>query len=328
MARSAWEALFQNVWVQRVARAYRPVRPVVRVGRLLVASGSLYGLGYSSGIRNCLEDREGTVNHMLGSILAKQAHGADLLAKTAKASLLVQRVGRELLAAAQVHLSHSIAREPPSDPESDPRVSRLRALQKLNWQFVVIDDGAVNAFVADVLPGFVFVHRGLVETMNEDELAFVLGHEFSHYLCSHSVGERQMHGAFSLLQIVVLATVDPTGVLSLLLELPIAATVVNLSVVAPISRQHEVEADALGLMLVARTCRDPSRAISAHEALAAIEARHGGDTEHASLSASHPSFRERISALRLLLPEAHALYETSGCARVKRTLKQAGFFRT
>ena len=38
----------------------------------------------------------------------------------------------------------------------------LQALLRHKWRFVVIESEQVNAFVADLLPGFVFVNRGLV----------------------------------------------------------------------------------------------------------------------------------------------------------------------
>ena len=40
-------------------------------------------------------------------------------------------------------------------------------------------------------------------------------------------------------------------------------------VTLPASRGHESEADALGLQLVVRACRDPRKAIEAHQTLAA-----------------------------------------------------------
>jgi len=284
-------------------------------------------LGYTTGIRRCLEDRDSTIQSLIAGVLSRQAHGADILSRTAKASLTVQRIGQELLVAAQAHLTEEIQREPADNVDDDPRAAKLRALQRLDWQFLVIDNESSNAFVADTLPGFVFVHRGLVELMNEDELAFVIGHELSHFICDHSTSHQGLQGAFSILQIVVLASVDPTGIISLLLELPIASSLFSVAVQLPLSRQHENEADVLGLMLTARACREPLRALKAHEQLAAIEARHGQGTETTSIVATHPAFDERIAALKTRLPEAQALYEISGCDRIKSALKRVGFLK-
>lgn len=51
-----------------------------------------------------------------------------------------------------------------SDEAEQERLSaKLRALQRPSWRFVVIDSDAVNAFVSPFLPGFVFVHRGVLK---------------------------------------------------------------------------------------------------------------------------------------------------------------------
>eukprot|EP00965_Chrysotila_dentata_P095694 3163106-Pleurochrysis_carterae.AAC.3 len=94
-------------------------------------------------------------------------------------SVSVSRLGAELLSAAQGYLKASMDSTPADDPEADRRADKLKALQRLHWQFIVIDDDVHNAFVVDLLPGYVFVHRGLVETMNEEELSFIIAHELS-----------------------------------------------------------------------------------------------------------------------------------------------------
>lgn len=53
--------------------------------------------------------------------------------------------------------------EETGDTEEQERLkNRLRALQKPSWRFVVINSDIVNAFVTPLLPGYVFVHRGLL----------------------------------------------------------------------------------------------------------------------------------------------------------------------
>eukprot|EP00966_Prymnesium_polylepis_P281866 6513445-Prymnesium_polylepis.1 len=53
--------------------------------------------------------------------------------------------------------------EADSEARKEQIAVRLRALQKPSWRFVVIDDDSVGAFVTSLLPGFVFVHRGLLK---------------------------------------------------------------------------------------------------------------------------------------------------------------------
>eukprot|EP00965_Chrysotila_dentata_P095695 3163106-Pleurochrysis_carterae.AAC.4 len=54
-------------WAQK-SRLWRFGRPLLRVGRIAAASGSLYMLGYSNGMRRCLEDRDGSVKEMMSTV--------------------------------------------------------------------------------------------------------------------------------------------------------------------------------------------------------------------------------------------------------------------
>eukprot|EP00316_Scyphosphaera_apsteinii_P006003 CAMPEP_0119322298 /NCGR_PEP_ID=MMETSP1333-20130426/57768_1 /TAXON_ID=418940 /ORGANISM="Scyphosphaera apsteinii, Strain RCC1455" /LENGTH=277 /DNA_ID=CAMNT_0007329489 /DNA_START=211 /DNA_END=1044 /DNA_ORIENTATION=+ len=272
-------------------------------------------------MRQCLEDRDGSIKSILCDVLAKQSANAAVLPENNRMSIRVSRLGQELLLAAQQHLQQVIEAAKGSDEASDA-TAKLNALQKLQWRFVVIDDGAVNAFVTNLLPGFVFVHRGLVEMMQDNnQLSFIIGHELSHYLCAHGTAEQNVAGFFSVLQILVLAACDPTGLLSVGLELPLFSTLLHYMVAMPMSRRHEREADGLGLMLVARACRDPRSAIVAHETLASIEARAGGDPSTASFGDTHPSTLSRHADLQEQLPDAMKIYDANGCDKIRQTLK-------
>mgnify|MGYP001209806810 CR=1 FL=1 len=105
---------------------------------------------------------------------------------------------------------------------------------------------------------------------DEDQLAFILAHELSHYLCEHGSEERTFQGIFSILQLIVLATVDPTGLLSLGTELPVFKSLFELAIRLPMARGHETEADSLGLQLVARSCRDPMQESEPHSTLSEL----------------------------------------------------------
>ena len=126
-----------------------------------------------------------------------------------------------------------------------------------------------------------------------------------------------------MLQLVVLVTVDPTGLLALLAEVGLVGHGLSLAFELPASRQHESEADALGLQLCARACRDPRLAIKAHEKLAAYEEGQGGKPDAAGLTATHPATLDRLCALKKQVPGAVALYESNGCHARKRVLLRA-----
>lgn len=77
------------------------------------------------------------------------------------------------------------------DNDLDKRLERVaepflsqRHRKDIEYTFHVIDDPEVNAFAH--LGGFIYVNRGLLDFVNnQDELAFVLGHEIAHVDLRH-----------------------------------------------------------------------------------------------------------------------------------------------
>ncbi|KAL1502975.1 hypothetical protein AB1Y20_011046 [Prymnesium parvum] len=308
-----WRGL-THPWTRRTVR-------ILRTGAL---GAGIFGAGYSYGVQSCMDDPEGMGKSILRQVLRTNANGTELLDAGQPESLLVTRIGQDLLVAARKHLSQEL--DETTDPAEKERLTaRLRALQKPSWRFVVIDNDTVNAFVTPFLPGFVFVHRGLLKTFEHstEQLAFVIGHELSHYVLEHGSADTALRGALSLFQLVVLVAVDPTGILALLAELGVMGHVLSLMVELPSSRQHETEADALGLQLCARSCYDPRVAIKAHERLAAVELGHGGASDIHHLVSTHPATATRIDDLQHQMPAAMALYEGNGCHARKRILLRA-----
>lgn len=249
-------------------------------------------------------------------------------------SCLVQRLGDELVTAAidtlndeVAALQAEIAKKPKASAEDEAQLEQLasqQATMRRSWRFVVIDDKAINAFVTDQLPGYVFVHRGLIELMkrNPEQLSFIIGHELAHHLAEHNQQARNMAGILSMMQLLVFAAVDPTGVVAFLMEVGAVSTLFTYTLQLPSSRSHESEADALGLTLVTRACRNPKEAIKAHEVLAQYELKAGGMPDVTSLSATHPATLTRLSELQAQLPEAMKEYNKGGCSYKKRAWKR------
>jgi Zn-dependent protease with chaperone function len=323
------------------ALVHPATRLALRATRTVALVGTVSFASYSSGVHDALADADGQTEQILKKVLMSTG-GASTLEPDAPDARLVARLGNELVLAAQEWLSHELeALEAKSaggtgDGGSDVHAERQRLQMQLRtmrrqWRFVVIDDPEVQAFVTDVLPGFVFVHRGLIELMRgaPAQLSFVLGHELSHHVLEHNEQARHLQRGFSLLQLLVLATVDPTGLVSLVaFELGALGALLSIGVALPFSRTHESEADALALQLVVRSCRDPAAAIQALAALAALEeaagapAMGGLGTWLGALIVSHPPTHERFERLRALLPAAEAEYRRQGCEQRKTQLGQ------
>lgn len=178
-----------------------------------------------------------------------------------------------------------------------------------DWEFVVFEDPAVNAFA---MPGGkVAVFTGLIELVggDEDQLAVVMGHEVAHVGLRHSNKQmssemvRQMGGVglAILLSRQEKAVVDP----QLAQQAYDLGTQVGLML--PYSREHELEADRLGLYYAAKAGYDPEKSIALWEKMA--EASAGAPPEFMS---THPSHGTRIERLRELIPEVKARVASEG----------------
>ena len=121
---------------------------------------------------------------------------------------------------------------------------------KWAWEIQVVDRGIVNAFAVGA--GKVMVYRGLIEhlALSEDELAFTVAHEMGHNL--------RLHMRETLSNIVPIYAV---GVgLSQTLTPWSSAMVMDYGVSKPMSRTKEIEADRIGLELMARAGFNPAAA--------------------------------------------------------------------
>ena len=141
------------------------------------------------------------------------------------------------------------------------KYEKLRAKRRLmerKWKVVVLNNPSPNAFVNGMIPGIVFVNSGLFHFCDcEEEFAMILAHELSHVLCDHTEKAATVRTYLGVFSLMVLAVLDPTGVLSFLGELGVLAMnpLLNLT----FSRGHEEEADKMGAELAALACYDPSK---------------------------------------------------------------------
>jgi len=172
-----------------------------------------------------------------------------------------------------------------------------------------------NAFV---LPNnHVFVLTGLFRHVkDEDELAAILGHEMAHNLARHA-GERMSSSI--LINIIARATLlfDSTGFLYSIF-LPAATLLHDL----PHSREHEVEADYIGLHLAADACYDPR---AAKRVFNAMKHDHEGQNPPEFIS-THPSYSTRISNFDSWMHDAMAKFNNDGglkCQTIRRDMKSA-----
>jgi len=160
------------------------------------------------------------------------------------------------------------------------------------FTFTILDSPVVNAFA---LPGgYVYITRGLATlASNEAELAGVIAHEIGHVVARHSA---QRYSRSVLTQILA-------GGLSMAIGNG-AGEIINTGASAYLksfSREHEFEADMLGVRYITRAGYDPDamatflEKLRAHSRLQAVLAgRSPDDVDQYDFMATHPRTLDRI----------------------------------
>ncbi|MCY2956548.1 MAG: M48 family metallopeptidase [Planctomycetota bacterium] len=167
------------------------------------------------------------------------------------------------------------------------------------WEFKLLKaDDIPNAFC---LPGGkVAVYTGILPiTLNEDGLAAVLGHEVAH-ATQHHGGIRMSQAAItSSILVVAGAGISITGMTDLQKVACIGAlgAAINLGVTLPFSREHETEADLIGIRFSIRAGYDPWEAPKLWERMAEIS------SGVPSWLSTHPNPLDRAAELKEAIPQ-------------------------
>lgn len=175
-------------------------------------------------------------------------------------------------------------------------------LNGYKWEFNAVDNKEVNAWC---MPGGkVVVYTGIMPvTKDETGLAVVMGHEIAHAIAEHG-NERmteQMAVMLGGISLDIALQKQPEQTRNIFLaSYGIGSTLGTLAY----SRQHELEADRLGLIFMAMAGYNPEQAIKFWTDMANT----GGAKPPAFLS-THPSDAKRIANIRKYLPEAKKFYK-------------------
>ncbi len=183
-----------------------------------------------------------------------------------------------------------------------------------DWQVSLIRSSQINAFC---LPGGkVVVYTGILPiTQNEPALATVLGHEMAH--------ATSRHGSQRVLE-QNLAQTALTGVAMSLSDMDYDKQRVvmgalgagtQFGVLMPFSRKHESEADAIGLLYMARAGYDPRESIRFWQRM-----ENAGGAQPPEFLSCHPSYGTRIQQLEAEMPKASKEYNKSPHADVPTSL--------
>ncbi len=171
------------------------------------------------------------------------------------------------------------------------------------FKYYLVDTDVPNAFAT--AGGYVFVTRGLLAVIDtEDELAGVLGHEFTHVLHHHSTESMYRKIIPLILEIPGnLVSALFSDVVGNLMNLPIELTAGTVD--AAFSRRQENDADSYGIELTTLAGYDPSGLESALLKLETYVEMRYNSPEHFTLFRDHPLTAKRAEHLEKLMKRHH-----------------------
>ena len=184
-------------------------------------------------------------------------------------------------------------------------IGRQDDLSAFNWEYNLIEDKSVNAWC---MPGGkVAVYTGLLPvSQNDNGLAVVLGHEISHALAGHG-NERISQGMIAQYGGAILGSTISSGQLAQIFQAayPIGAQVALLKY----GRSQELEADEMGLYLMAMAGYDPRGASPFWDRMESMTTNGSRPPEFLS---THPSPGNRKAQIAKTLPKALEYYKAAG----------------
>lgn len=187
--------------------------------------------------------------------------------------------------------------------------------REFDWTFNVIASDQPNAFC---LPGgYVAVYTGILDVTGNadgrvdlsdiddvDKLAVVMGHEIGHALAHH--GAKRMSNS-QLVQMGSAAVAVGLGDMSANQQMMVrqAFGMAAQGGLMAFSRDHETQADWIGLQLLVRACYDPREAPELWERMGKL----GSGQKPPEWMSTHPASETRAANFREWMPDAVAEYE-------------------
>ncbi|MBQ8674123.1 MAG: M48 family metallopeptidase [Bacteroides sp.] len=207
-------------------------------------------------------------------------------AKTTQ-SAQVTRVGKRIAAATEQYLrENGLASE----------------VENFSWEFNLVKDSQINAFC---MPGGkIVVYEGLMNIVaSDDELAVVIGHEVAHAVAKHS-NERMSQQMLTQYGAQILSqSLSKKSAAVQTLANSVYGIGAQYGVMLPFSRQHETEADYMGLIFMRMAGYDPDVAVNFWQKMSA-----SGSSSVPEFMSTHPNDERRISDIQKALPEIKAKY--------------------
>ncbi|RYE24920.1 MAG: M48 family peptidase [Sphingobacteriales bacterium] len=201
---------------------------------------------------------------------------------------MVQRIGTRMAAAVQTYLTQK---------------GQQNLIAGYQWQFNLVNKNEANAWC---MPGGkVVVYSGILPlTQNEAGLAVVMGHEIAHAIARHGNERMSQQLAVQAGGQALSAALSSKPALTQNIFNSAYGVGSNLGILK-YSREHESEADQMGLIFMALAGYNPNEAISFWQRMAT---QSGGQKPPEFLS-THPSDATRINQIKKWIPDAMKYYK-------------------
>ncbi len=255
-----------------------------------------------------LTGRKQTLMVSDGEVLSLASEQYQEFMKSAKKSTnatntaMVQRVGQKLASAVNNYLNNN---------------GLSAEVKNFSWEFNLVQDNQVNAWC---MPGGkIVVYEGLLPvTQNEASLAIVLGHEIAHAVAKHSAEQlsTQMKQQYGIQIGSVVAGALGMGQNTQSIVQAVVSQGFNFKNLS-YSREHESEADHMGLIFAAMAGYDPQVATTFWQRMAA-----SSTSQTAEFLSDHPSDAKRIKQIQGWMPEALKYYTPATTTKSTTTAKK------
>lgn len=190
------------------------------------------------------------------------------------------------------------------------RIAKVTETTDFEWEFNLLQSPDVNAFC---LPGGkVAVYTGILPVAeNADGVAVIMGHEIAHAIARHGAERMAQQRLVQIGQLAVGVAAGEMDDGARRAVLGAFGAGAQFGVLLPFSREHESEADYMGLMFMARACFDPREAPAFWRRMAS----RAGAGQAVEFMSTHPSSEKRIEMLEQWMDEAlRARAESCGTA--------------
>lgn len=281
---------------------------------MTVESSRLFGEGAMSNIRQGRFFGVLTLTLLLGACASVQTTQSGLVGvnRTQYMSSMVSEAQLDQEAAAQYRQILSDARAKGLLDRDTAQTQRVQAIARRliaqvgvfrpdarswQWEQHVLSSDEINAWC---MPGGkIAVYTGLLQKIKptDAELAAVMGHEIAHALREHA-REQVSQQMVTSVGISILAAVTGSQA-----SADLGSKLSQVMFTLPNSREHETEADRLGVELAARAGYDPRAAVTLWQKMGQV----GGGAPPEFLS-THPSAASRIADLQQASAAVMPLY--------------------